>query len=159
MASPGDMRVQTPGWFLRHVANPVVSILVRLGVMPARIQLLCVAGRRSGKLHAVPLTPVDLGGRTYLVSPRGEMAWVHNLRAAGRAELRQGRRLRRITATELPVYERAAVLRQYLRENRVTVGGHFTAKGADATLSDFADEADRHPVFAVSFTDVADRRR
>ncbi|CAA9553908.1 MAG: hypothetical protein AVDCRST_MAG33-1123 [uncultured Thermomicrobiales bacterium] len=159
MATPGDTRPRQPGWFLRHVANPVVSILVRLGVMPARIQLLCVAGRRSGRVQAVPLTPVDLGGKTYLVSPRGEMAWVQNLRAAGKAELRQGRRMRRITARELPVYERAAVLRQYVRENRVAAGGSFTAKGADATLSDFADEAERHPVFAVSFTDVADRRR
>ena len=156
MATSSD---NTPNLLLRRVLNPGLSALVRLGVMPARIQLLSVAGRKSGKPRSIPLTPVDLGGRTYLVCPRGEMGWVRNIRVAGKGELRNGRRMRPITVTELPVYERAAVLRQYYRENRVAVGRYFTATSVDASLSDFADEADRHPVFAVSFSDLADRRR
>ena len=156
MATSGDNR---PNLLVRRVLNPGLSALVRLGVMPTRIQLLSVAGRKSGKLRSVPVTPVDLGGRTYLVAPRGEMAWVRNIRSAGKGQLRNGRRMRPITVTELPDYERAAVLRQYFRENRGTVGRYFTVTTVDASLSDFADEADRHPVFAVSFSDLADRRR
>lgn len=156
MATSSDRR---PGWVLKRVINPAVSTLVRLGVMPSRIQLLSVAGRTSGRVHSLPVTPVDLGGKTYLVSPRGEMAWVRNIRAAGKGELRNGRRTRPITTTELPVFERAAVLKQYFRENKVAVANAFTVTSADASLSDFADEAERHPVFAVSFTDPADRRR
>lgn len=156
MATSGGQR---PGWVLKRIVNPAVSTMVRLGVMPSRMQLLSVAGRTSGKIYSIPVTPVDLGGKTYLVSPRGEMAWVRNIRAAGKGELRNGRRTRPITTTELPVFERAAVLKQYFRENKAAVGTYFAVASADASLSDFADEAERHPVFAVSFTDAADRRR
>jgi len=156
VATSGDLE---PNLLTRHVLNPALSTLVRLGVMPPRIQLLSIADRRTGKSHSVSVTPVDLGGRTYLVSPRGEMEWVRTIRVAGKGELRNGRRMRPISVTELPPYERAAVLKQYFRENRVAIGRYFTVTSADASLSDFADEADRHPVFAVSFTDLADRRR
>ncbi len=156
MATSGDLE---PSLLTRRILDPALSTLIRLGVMPSRIQLLTVAGRSTGKSHSVPVTPVDLGGRTYLVSPRGELEWVRNIRVAGKGELRNGRRMRPISVTELPPYERAAVLKQYFRENKVAIGRYFTIKSADASLSDFADEADRHPVFAVSFTDLADRRR
>lgn len=156
MATSGDLK---PNLLTRRVLNPVLSTMVRLGVMPTRVQLLTIAGRKTGKQHSVPVSPVDLGGRTYLVSPRGNMQWVRNIRVAGKGQLRNGRRMRPITVTELPPYERAAVLKQYFRENRVAVGRYFTVNSTDASLSDFADEADRHPVFAVSFTDLADRRR
>lgn len=156
MATSGDLK---PNLLLRRVLNPALSALVRLGVMPSRMQLLSVAGRKSGKPRSIPVSPLDLGGRTYLVSPGGEMAWVHNIRVSGKGQLRNGRRMRPITVSELPVHERAAVLRQYYRENRVAVGRYFTVTSVDASLSDFADEADRHPVFAVSFSDLNDRRR
>ena len=156
MATSGGARSNL---LIRRVVTPALSALVRLGVMPTRIQLLSVAGRKSGRIRSVPVTPVDLGGRTYLVSPRGDMAWVRNIRVAGKGQLRNGRRMRPITVTELPVYERAAVLRQYYRENHVAVGRYFRVTADDASLSAFADEADRHPVFAVSFSDLADRRR
>lgn len=153
-AAVGD---QKSGWVLKHIMNPTVSTLVRLGTMRSRIQLLSVVGRSSGKPRVTPVTLVEVDGKTYLVAPQGEVSWVRNIRVAGWGELRHGRRTRRITVAELPVVERAAILKQYVRENNV--GSYFTVKSADASLSDFAAEADRHPVFAVSFTGAEDRRR
>ena len=148
---------QKPSWVLKHIQNPSVATLIRLGAMRRRIQLLSVVGRTSGKARVTPVTLVDVEGTTYLVAPQGEVAWVRNIRIAGWGELRHGRQVRRITATEVPVSERAAILKQYVRENNVA--RYFTVASADASLSDFAAEADQHPVFAVKFTDGEDQRR
>jgi hypothetical protein len=67
-----------PEFLITHVANPVLR---RLGRTPA----LVVRGRRSGQLLTVPMAePLDLDGRRYLVSGRGQTNWVRNLRARAR---------------------------------------------------------------------------
>jgi len=77
-----------PGFLITRVANPIMS---RVDSFPA----LIVPGRRSGRSLTVPMgEPLDVGGRRYLVSGRGETHWVRNLRASRRAEFRlhhQGR--------------------------------------------------------------------
>ena len=71
-----------PGFAITHVANPIMS---RAGAFPA----LIVRGRRSGRVLTVPMpAPLDLGGRRYLVSGRGETQWVRNLRATPGAAFR-----------------------------------------------------------------------
>jgi deazaflavin-dependent oxidoreductase (nitroreductase family) len=148
---------QKPSWLMNHVMNPAVSTLVRLGALRQRIQLLSVVGRTSGKARVTPVTLVDVEGTTYLVAPQGQVSWVRNIRVAGRGELRHGRQTRPFTVTEVPVSERAAILKQYVQENNVA--RYFAVASADAPLSDFAAQAGRHPVFAVSFTGANDRRR
>ncbi len=42
-------------------------------------RVLEVRGRRSGRIHRVPIAVVTLAGRRYLVSPTRERNWVRNL--------------------------------------------------------------------------------
>ena len=72
-----------PRGFTRRVVNPLVSRLHSGGA-----QTLTVVGRSTGRPHAVPVIPVQVGESRYLVSPYGEADWARNLRAAGAGELR-----------------------------------------------------------------------
>jgi hypothetical protein len=71
-----------PPGFTRRVVNPVASKL-RLG----GVEQLTVTGRRTGLPRHVPIIPVQVGSRRYLVAPYGVSDWVKNLRAAGQGEL------------------------------------------------------------------------
>ena len=68
----------------------------------------------SGRPIRLPLGLADLDGSWYLVSMLGECNWTKNLRAAGRRAtvIRRGRRP--IIATEVPVAQRARIIRRYL---------------------------------------------
>src|SRR5687768_10839741 len=93
---------QKPNWILRHVGNPFVTFLIeRLGRGVRGGRLLVVAGRKTGAPRTAPVNPVEVGGRRYLVAPRGETEWVRNLRASGGGELRLGPAVERFRAEEI----------------------------------------------------------
>src|SRR5258705_11304580 len=70
----------------RRTVNRIIRALLRLGPGPRRTYLLTVGGHRSGAPRSTPVTLVEDGGRRWLVSPYGEVAWVRNLRGpAGHA--------------------------------------------------------------------------
>src|SRR4051812_49605477 len=81
-----------PGWFTRNIFNPLVRRFARWGVSYRGTRELVVVGRTSGQVRTTVVNLLDLDGRQYLVAPRGNTQWVRNVRAAGRAELRLGRR-------------------------------------------------------------------
>lgn len=89
-----------------------------------------------------------VGGERYLVSMLGtDVAWVRNLRAAdGRALLRQGRS-ERVRLEEIPVDERAPILRAYLK--RAPGARPHISVDKDAPLEAFAAIAPQIPVFCV----------
>src|SRR4051794_14790936 len=82
-----------PGWFTRNIFNPLVRRFARWGVSYRGTRELAVVGRTSGQVRTTVVNLLDLDGRQYLVAPRGNTQWVRNVRAAGRAELRLGRRV------------------------------------------------------------------
>lgn len=131
----------------RRAGNGLVRMLLRLGLGPARTYLLTVAGRRSGAPRSTPVTLVEEGGRRWLVSPYGEVAWVRNLRAAGRGTLTRGARLETIAVREVKPEEAAAVLKLYVTRVPIT-RPYFDAKPGSG-LDAFRAEAPRHPVFAI----------
>ena len=121
------------------------------GPLPRLLPFACVlevVGRRSGEVVRVPLVIVRYRGSWYLASMFGERAnWVGNVRAAGgRAVLVHGRR-RRVRLVEVPVAERAPILRRYLR---FALGArpHLRVRWHDP-LAAFEDVAPQHPVFRV----------
>jgi len=123
-----------PGWLVRRVANP---LLMRLRVVPT----LHVRGRTTGQWRSVPVNVLELDGERYLVSARGEAAWVRNLRAAGSGELEyRRRRTQRFTAVEVPDEEKPRVIAAYLDRWGNQVRSQFEA------LPDPAD----HPIFRIS---------
>lgn len=133
---------------LRRAGNRIVSVLLRLGRGPAATYLLTVDGRRSGAPRSTPVTLVEEGGRRWLVSPYGEVGWVRNLRAAGRATLRRGRRTETIAVSELGPGEAAPVLKLYV--TRVPITRPYFDARPESDLERFRAEAPRHPVFAIA---------
>ena len=131
----------------RRAGNGLVRMLVRLGLGPARTYLLTVTGRRSGAPRSTPVTLVEEGGRRWLVSPYGEVAWVRNLRAAGKATLARGGRTESVAVREVKPEEAAPVLKLYV--TRVPITRPYFDVKPESDLSDFRAEAPRHPVFAI----------
>ena len=141
------MAAQYQRGLARRALNRLVHGLLRLGLGPRDTYLLTVTGRRSGAPRATPVTLVEEGGRRWLVSPYGEVAWVRNLRAAGRATLSRGWRTEAIAVREITVEEAAPVLKWYV--TRVPITRPYFDVRFDSDLSAFRAEAPRHPVFAI----------
>jgi deazaflavin-dependent oxidoreductase (nitroreductase family) len=131
----------------RRAGNGLVRLLLRLGLGPARTYLLTVTGRRSGAPRSTPVTLVEEGGRRWLVAPYGEVAWVRNLRATGKATLARGGRTEAVAVREIKPEEAAAVLKWYVTRVPIT-RPYFDAK-PESDLDAFRAEAPRHPVFAI----------
>ena len=131
----------------RRLINLVVRPLARLGLTGPRTHLLTVPGRRTGKLWSTPVSLIEWDGERYAVAPYGERNWVKNARAAGRVELRRGRRRERVSARELPPEQAVPILREYYR--RSTVTHSFFDVGLGSPDSAWVAEAPRHPVFRL----------
>ncbi len=139
---------EKPSWLGAHIFNPMVSIPARLGLSIRGAQVLTVTGRTTGKARSAPVNPLAHDGATYLVAPRGDTQWARNLRAAGEADLRLGRKLRRIRATEVGDAEKPPLLHAYLERWSRETSGHFKAD-ASTPLEELAVIAPDHPVFVI----------
>ena len=143
-------------------ANPAARRLARfwaaayrLGLMPRRWVTLEVAGRRSGRLVRFPLGMADLGGQWYLVPFLGEDCnWVRNVRAAGGQVTLWRRHAISCRLIEVPVGERAPVLKRYLQ--KVPGARPHLPVDRKAPLADFEAIAPRYPVFRVARDETTD---
>ena len=132
-----------------QIFNAAVARLTRMGISVYGSRVLAVRGRKSGEWRTTPVNPLTIDGQRYLVSPRGNTQWVRNMRVAGGGELRIGQRAEKFTATELPVEERPAVLRAYLKKWKFEVGMFFQGVGPDAPDDKMLAIAPDHPVFRI----------
>lgn len=134
---------------LARAMNALSAWLSSRGVLSrGRDVTLEVTGRVSGKTIHVPVVLADHDGRRYLVSMLGEEAnWVRNVRAAGGvAVLVRGER-EQVRLVEVPVAERAPVLRRYLD---VAPGARpHLPVSRHAPLEQFEQIAAAVPVFRV----------
>lgn len=146
----GADRYVRPGWFTRRVFNGLVQLLTRLGVSVWGSRQLAVRGRSTGEWRTTPVNLLELDGQRYLVAPRGQTQWVRNIRVAGEAELRLGRRVEVVKALELDDQQKPVVLREYLRRWKAEVGMFF--EGIDAGSSDeqLLAVAPGFPVFGLT---------
>src|SRR5262249_37874313 len=97
-----------------RLANAAVTGLVKLGFKPGANAILTVPGRKTGLLRSTPITVAEYQGRRYVQCPYGEVDWVRNLRAAGKASLQSGRRIETVTVRELNAEEEAPILKVVL---------------------------------------------
>ena len=140
-----------PGLLTRKVMNPLVVAGTRMGVSLWGSRILEVRGRTTGEPRRTPVNVLELDGRQYLVSPRGESQWVRNVRAAdGRLTLIVGRRQDERIADELADAQKPDVLRAYLARWKMEVGVFFDGVSADSPDADLERIARDHPVFALS---------
>jgi len=130
-----------------RVANRAARWYAAAGGPPSWQVSLETRGRRTGRTSKTVLVIARHDGEDYLVSMLGERsAWVHNVRAAGEAVIRHGRK-RRVRLEEVPSAERAPMLKAYVQ--RATSGRrHFTLT-PDASVAEFAAVADQFPVFRI----------
>ena len=131
----------------RRAANVLVRTLLSWGLGPPHTYLLSVRGRQSRQVCSTPVTLVEEGGLRWLVAPYGPVGWVRNARAAGEVALSRGGRTEAVVVFELEPAEAAPVLQRYLRQ--VPITRRYFDVTVESSVSAFAAEAPRHPVFRV----------
>lgn len=141
-----------PGWL--KPANRLVIMLQRLGMPTGTIHVLSVPGRISGTMRSTPVSCLTVGGARYIVGGTADADWVRNVRAAGWGILAHGHHRDRVTVVELPVAERAAILREF---PRLVPGGVSFFRRLYALPNDpkalpeaFAELATRATVFHIT---------
>jgi len=134
-----------------NLFNAIAKPLLAAGVPLGPNGLLTVRGRRSGLPRTTPLAVIDVAGRRWVWSPWGEVKWVRNLRAAGRATVQFRRRTEEVTATELNPSERVAFYRDVVAPIARSIRGGVwfirTLDGVD--VNDPVAAAKDRPVFEL----------
>jgi deazaflavin-dependent oxidoreductase (nitroreductase family) len=134
--------------------NRLVSPLIGGGVPFGPNALITVLGRKTGAPRTTPVAIIEVGGRRWIQGAFGEVNWVRNLRAAGKATLTQGKSQESLRTIELTKTEAASffaeVLGPYLRRLPPPVRWiMLPLLGLNDVLSDPAAAAERHPVFEL----------
>jgi hypothetical protein len=137
-----------------RVFGRILVSLIRIGIVRGHFYILEVRGRKSGRTIALPVDLIDLEGRRYLVSARGNTNWVRNARAAGEIVLVRALRRRRYALGELCPEMRPPVLKAYLDRYAREVQRFFPVAKGSAEAA-FTDLAPRYPVFELQPADEA----
>ncbi len=97
-----------------RVFSPILKFLlaVRMPLGPNR--LVTIRGRTSGQPRTAAIAVIEVAGKRWVWAPWGEVNWVRNLRAAGRATISQRGRREDVSATELDTTERVVFFRDVL---------------------------------------------
>jgi deazaflavin-dependent oxidoreductase (nitroreductase family) len=112
-----------PPWWLKYVNKAMVGVQrLGLGFGGEGPVILVVRGRKTGKLRSVPITPMTVDGKRYVLAGFPGSDWAANVRAAGDVELRQGRRTEHVRAVALSPEEARPVLRHFPTEVPTGVG-------------------------------------
>jgi deazaflavin-dependent oxidoreductase (nitroreductase family) len=88
--------------------TPIARLLLAARVPLGFNGLITVRGRTSGLPRSTPVAIIELSGRRWVWCPWGEVHWVRNLRAAGRATITVRGRKEEVQAEELDPSERVA---------------------------------------------------
>ncbi len=141
-------RGQRPNWIAR-ILNRASAAVASSGVTSNYLVTLEVTGRKSGRTFSLPVVIAVVDGQRYLVSMLGDnVQWVQNVRAAGgRAVLRSGGR-EEVQLEEVPVLQRAPILRAYLQ--RAPGARPHVPVNKDAALAEFQRVAAAFPVFRLA---------
>ena len=67
--------------------SPILKFLLAAGVPLGFNGLITIRGRKSGLPRTTPVAIIAVAGRRWVWAPWGEVHWVRNLRAAGRATI------------------------------------------------------------------------
>lgn len=117
-----SFRAPTAG---ERVFNRIFGFLVGMGLGFSHNYLLQVRGRKSGKLYSTPIDLLELGGKRFLVAPRGQTQWVRNAEAAGEITLKKGSRRQRFRLRPIPDEAKPEILKAYLDKFKGEVQQYF----------------------------------
>ena len=133
---------------LANALNRLTLHLADAGLAGGRVMNLEVRGRRSGKPMATPIVVARVDGERYLVSMLGQdSAWVLNARAAGGDAVLRHRGREPVRLDEVPVADRAPIIRAYL-EVAPGARAHIPVERG-APVEEFEAIAADFPVFRI----------
>ena len=104
--------VGAPWWVT--VFNPVAKRVLATSVPLGFNGVITIRGRKSGLARTTPIAIIDVSGRRWVWSPWGDVHWVRNLRAAGRATITVRGQREDVAATELDATQRIEFFRDVL---------------------------------------------
>ena len=133
---------------VERVFNRVFGFLVGLGLGFSHNYLLQVRGRKSGKLYSTPIDLLELGGKRFLVAPRGRTQWVRNAEAAGEVTLKKGRTEQRFRLRAIPDADKPEILKPYLDNFRREVQRYFPVT-AGSPVEAFIPLVQSYPTFEL----------
>ncbi len=144
---PWRLRVLRRLPFLNAISKSLLAAGVPLGFNG----LLTVRGRKSGLPRTTPVAIIAASGRRWVWAPWGEVQWVRNLRAAGRATITMRRRTEEVSATELDPAERVRYFRDALGPlaRSIPFGVQFIRIADGVDLNDPVAAAEGRPVFEL----------
>jgi deazaflavin-dependent oxidoreductase (nitroreductase family) len=91
--------------------SPILKLLLAAGVPLGFNRLVTIRGRKNGLPRTTPIAVIEVSGRRWVWAPWGEVHWVRNLRAAGRATITVRGRKEEVSATELDPTQRVGFFR------------------------------------------------
>jgi deazaflavin-dependent oxidoreductase (nitroreductase family) len=140
---------RVPSWV--PFFNPIAKLLLAAGVPMGPNVLITVRGRKSGLPRTTPVSIAENSGRRGLISPFGEVNWVRNLRAAGRATITVGRRKEEVTAVELGSTEAVEFIRDVLgpHARRTPLGSWIVRNLDEIDIDNPVEAAEGRPVFEL----------
>ena len=94
--------------------SPILKALLAARVPLGYNRLVTIRGRKSGVPRTAAIAVIEFSGRRWIWAPWGEVNWVRNLRAAGRATINVRGREEEVRATELDASQRVAFFRDVL---------------------------------------------
>lgn len=109
-------QISSPARVPRSVAifGPILKFLLAHGIPLGFNRLVTIRGRTTGRPRTAAIAVIEVGGRRWVWAPWGEVHWVRNLRAAGRATIAVRGREEEVTATELDATQRVDFFRDVL---------------------------------------------
>jgi len=133
---------------VERVFNKIFGVFVGLGVAPGYNHLLQVRGRKTGRVYSTPVNILEIGGKRFLVAPRGRTQWVRNAEASGEIVLKRGTTRRRCRLRPVGADEKLDVLKTYLDRYNLAVQRYFPVRAGSEARA-FREIADRYPVFEL----------
>ena len=150
IGSAADVPIRRLPWYV-PLFGPVARFLLAAGVPLGFNGLITIRGRTSGLPRTTPVAIIEVSGRRWVWAPWGEVQWVRNLRAAGRATITFRRREETVSAIELDSTERVGFFRDVLGPlaRGIPFGVWFIRAVDGVDLDDPVDAAAGRSVFEL----------
>lgn len=147
MVNPNQpvFRKPTP---IERMFNRALGFLIGIGIGFRDKYLLEVRGRTSGRTFSTPVNLLQLGGKQYLVAPRGRTQWVRNAEIAGEVTLRKGRSRSKFRSQAIPDRDKPEILKAYLDQFKNEVQTFFPVP-AGSPAAAFSEVAQNYPAFEL----------
>jgi deazaflavin-dependent oxidoreductase (nitroreductase family) len=131
--------------------TPIAKFLLTARVPLGFNGLITIRGRTSGLPRTTPVAIIAVSGRRWVWAPWGDVHWVRNLRAAGRATITVRGKKEEVRATELGRAQRVEFFRDVLAPvaRGIPFGTTFIRVVDGVDLGDPLEAAEGRPVFEL----------